>query len=231
MHEPLSESLIRIVKNSSQTERITLNDLLGRTDGRGLYLVVILLALPFIVPVSIPGVSTVLGLSIALLSFKLAFGAQPRLPNFMGNRHISPQMERRVIKGSVKFLRFVEKLVKPRRTPWMTTRPARFANAVLMTSMGLFLAMPFPPLPPFTNSLPCYSIILLAASMMEEDGVTIWIAYAVCLGTAIYLVVIIGVLQTAAVNCGRRSSAGSIDEIPLTMAPSQPALTLIWRRR
>jgi hypothetical protein len=197
MHEPLSQKLLRIVEANSGAKGITLNELLEHTEGRGFYLVVILLALPFIVPVSIPGVSTVLGLSIALLSFKLAFGAQPRLPVFMGKRHLSPQAQKKVLTGSVKFLRFVEKLVKPRRTPWMTTRPARFVNAMLMTLMGLFLALPFPPLPPLTNALPCYSIILLAASMMEEDGVTIWFAYAICFGTIFYLVVIIGVLQTA----------------------------------
>jgi hypothetical protein len=196
-HEPLSQRLLQIIEAKSTSEGITLNQLLERTEGRGFYLVVILLSLPFIVPVSIPGVSTVLGLSVSLLSLKLAFGAQPRLPKFMGNRRLSPQVQKKVLQGSVKFLRFVEKLVKPRRTPWMTTRPARFVNAMLMALMGLFLAMPFPPLPPLTNALPCYSIILLAVSMMEEDGVTIWFAYALTLGTIIYLVAIIGFLETA----------------------------------
>ena len=79
----------------------------------------------------------------------------------------------------------------------MATRSSQFANGLLMAFMGLLLALPFPPLPPLTNALPCYSIILLAASMMEEDGVTIWIAYAVSLGTAVYLVAIIGVLEVA----------------------------------
>jgi hypothetical protein len=197
MHEPLSQRLLRIVEANATAKGTTLNELLERTEGRGFYLTIILLALPFIVPVSIPGFSTVLGLSIALLSFKLAFGAEPRLPKFLGDRHLSPHVQTKVINGSVRFLRFVEKIVKPRRTPWMTTRHARFMNAMLMMVMGLLLALPFPPLPPLTNSLPCYSIILLAVSMMEEDGVTIWFAYAVCLGTIIYLVVIIDLLQAA----------------------------------
>ena len=198
MHEPLSQSLAQILEGSPSG--ITLNQLLERTEGRGVYLVIILLALPFIVPVSIPGFSTVLGLSVALLSLRLAFGQTPRLPRFMGERQLSPAFQKRILSGGVKFLRFVEKLVKPRRTPWMSTRPARFFNALLMTFMGLLLAVPFPPLPPFTNSLPCYSIILLAASMMEEDGVTIWIAYAVSAGTIVYLVIIAEVLQHAFVK-------------------------------
>lgn len=198
MHEPLSQKLIQIIEANSTAEGVTLNQLLERTEGRGFYLVVILLALPFVVPVAIPGISTVLGLAIAFLGVRMAMGQTPRLPRFIGDRKLKPEFQKKVLAKSVKFLRFVEKLVKPRRDPWMTTRPARFANATLLVVMALFLSLPFPS-PPFffTNSLPCYAIILLAASMMEEDGTTIWIAYAVALGTLIYLGAIIGVLEQA----------------------------------
>ena len=57
--------------------------------------------------------------------------------------------------------------------------------------------LPFPPFPPFTNSLPAYSIILLAASMMEEDGVLIWVGYAMSVGTAIYLMLILTAFEAA----------------------------------
>jgi hypothetical protein len=197
MHEPLSQKLAQILEAPSGPDGVTLNQLLERTEGRGFHLVVILLALPFIVPLSIPGVSTVLGLAIAFLSVRLAFGHPPRLPKFMGDKKLSPAFREKALGGSVKFLRRVEKLVRPRRTAWMASRPAVFANAMLMMFLGLLLALPFPPFPPLTNALPCYSIILLAVSMMEEDGITIWIAYVVSLGTAIYLFAIIGVLEQA----------------------------------
>ena len=195
MHEPLSQKLAQIVEANATPDGITLNQLLERTEGRGFYLVIILLALPFVVPISIPGLSTVLGLAVAVLSLRLARGQTPRLPELLGGRRLSPAFQKKILGSSVKFLRLVERLVRPRRTRWMATRPARFANALLMALMGILLALPFPPVPPMTNSLPCYSIILLAASMMEEDGVTIWIAYAVSLGTIIYLVAIVGVLE------------------------------------
>ena len=197
MHERLSEKLAQLLEANSSPDGITLNHLLERTDGRGFYLVVILLALPFIIPLAIPGVSTVLGLSVALLSLKLAFGVTPRLPNLMGNRRLSPDFQKKVLRGSVKIVRIVEKFARPRRTPWMTTRAARFVNALLMTFMGLLLALPFPPLPPLTNTLPCYCIILLAASMMEEDGVMIWFAYLLSLGTVVYLALNIFVIFEA----------------------------------
>ena len=200
MHEPLSAKLTQILKTDSGRGQLTINHLIERTEGRGLYLVVMLLSLPFIVPISIPGVSTVLGLIITLLSLRLALGLPPRLPRCLGERPFPPQLEKRILSGSAKFLRSVEKLVKPRRTQWMASRLAVSLNALLLSFMGLLLALPFPPLPPLTNSLPCYSLILLAASMMEEDGALIWVAYAVSLGTTIYLVIIASVLEHAAVK-------------------------------
>lgn len=194
-HQPLSHRLAQMLEANSHPEGITLNGLLEHTEGRGFFLVVILFALPFVIPVAIPGVSLVFGAAIALLNLRVAFGHTPRLPRFIGDRRLSPEFQRKMLSGSVKFLRWVEKLVKPRRTPWMNTRAVRFGNALLMIVMAVFLALPFPS-PPFffTNSLPSYAIILLAASMMEEDGVTIWIAYALALATFIYLGLIVGVL-------------------------------------
>ena len=200
MHEPLSQSLARILGQNGSPPGLTLNRLLEHTEGRSFYLVVILLALPFIVPVSLPGVSTVLGLTIALLTLRLALGRKARLPKFMGERQLSPGFQKKALGGSVKFLRFVERWVKPRRTVWLATRWAICGNALLMTYLGLLLALPFPPFPPFTNSLPCYSLILIAASTMEEDGVMIWVGYAVTLGTTIYLLLVAEGIEIVAVK-------------------------------
>ena len=93
--------------------------------------------------------------------------------------------------ASVKLLQLVEKLAKPRHSAWLDWAPVRAANALLVALMALLL------MPPFTNSLPAYSIILLAASMMEEDGVLIWVAYAISAGTAIYLMLILAALESA----------------------------------
>jgi len=71
-------------------------------------------------------------------------------------------------------------LALPPRCPgfWANVHSAgapRSVQCPVMTLQAFLLALPFPPLPPFTNSLPCYALILIAASMMEEDGILIWI--------------------------------------------------------
>jgi hypothetical protein len=139
-------------------------------------------------------------LAVALLSLRFAFGRNPYLPGIIGNRRLSPAMCNRILNGSTRVLNLVERLVHPRKTEWMATRGARWFHGLILTILGLLLATPFPPFPPLTNTLPCYSIILLASSMMEEDGVSIWVAYAVCIATIVYLLTVAGLVEAMAVK-------------------------------
>jgi len=70
------------------------------------------------------------------------------------------------------------------------------ANASLMAFMGLLLALPLPPVIPFSNAFPGYAIVFLAAGMMEEDGVSIGLGYLAAVGTVLYFVFIAGGLVT-----------------------------------
>jgi hypothetical protein len=192
---PLSQSLAAILADGPASGGMTINRLLEKTQGRGLYLVIMVLCLPFVVPVSVPGMSVVLGSIVAILSFSLVLGLQPRLPRFIGERPLPPGLQQRLLGGSVRFLRFLERGIKPRQTRWMGWRWARNTNALLITFMALLLALPLPT-PPFffSNSIPSYAIILLAASMMEEDGIMIWAGYAMVIVNGVFFGLIAEVL-------------------------------------
>jgi len=189
-HPPLSEDIRQVLTNAPGALPMTLNELMQRTHGRGIFLVIILLSLPFIAPIGLAGLSNVLGCVIMLLALRLALGLPPRLPRFMGDRPLPTQRLEKIARGSVKFLQVIEKWVRPRQTQWMTWTSARRGNALLLAFMAFLLALPIPPLILFSNTLPSYAIILLAASMMEEDGVLIWFGYAMSLATVIYLAVV-----------------------------------------
>lgn len=193
--ETLSQALRRLVERTDPGTPLTLNVLLASTCGRGLFLVVILLSLPFLSPIPIPGVSTLLGLVIGVLAVRLALGLPPRLPRSLGERSLEGGFARKVVSGSVKILSLIEKIARPRRSTWLAWPAVRLANALLIALMALLLMLPFPPFPPFTNALPAWSIIFLAASMMEEDGVLIWAGYAVSAGTTVYIALILSVLE------------------------------------
>jgi hypothetical protein len=185
-YSPLSQDLAHILGADYVTRRITLNEVLEKTEGRGVFLVIILLCLPFVAPVSISGMSTPLGLAIALLAVRQAMNKPPRIPRWLGDRQLSPRVKRAVLGGGLKVLRLVEKGVRPRRTSWMSWPSVQVFNALVVVYAAFLLALPLPPIPPFTNMFPAYAIIFLAASMMEEDGVMVWVGYAATLGTTVY---------------------------------------------
>ncbi len=190
IHTPLSVSLEQILEHQSARERLTLNALLDKTEGRGLYLVMVLLCLPFVTVNPLPGASVVFGIVIMFMSARLAFELPPRLPKFIGNRELPPKAMKAVLRGSVRVLRLLERMVKPRDSAWMSWQATRSINALLICFMAFLLALPLPPIPPLTNTLPGLAIVLLAVSMMEEDGVMIWVGYAVSVGTTVYFIFI-----------------------------------------
>lgn len=184
-HRPLSQELSELLDRVRPDERLSLNDVFLATDGRGLFLFIILLCLPFVTPVSIPGVSNVFGVILGLLGLRLALGLAPCLPPFIGGRPLPPGFQK-VLRASTKVVRFLERWARPRRDAWLSWPVARFANGMLLTLMAILLALPLPPLVPFTNTLPAYAILFLALSIMEEDGLLIWLAYALSAATCGY---------------------------------------------
>jgi len=193
-HSPLSQALARIMDDETAVGGLTLNRIIERTEGRAIFLVMILLCLPFAPLFSIPGSSTLLGTAILLLAARHAMGMPPRLPKRIGDRPLRPKTRKAILTSGFKILRFLEKVVHPRRTAWLSWPAARAINSLVIVWMAFLLALPL--VIPFTNTTPAYAIIFMAASMMEEDGAMIWAGYAASLGTTIYFIVWAEVIAT-----------------------------------
>ena len=140
-----------VAKGDAETIRI--RALVEGTPGRGFHLVMILLSLPFIPPVPLPGLSTVVGIAVALMSCRVAWRLAPRLPSFPGNRELSRERMEAFVRKTAAVLRVIERIVKPRLGDWMTWPAARFFNAMLLALMGVLLALPLPPCCP--SRTPC----------------------------------------------------------------------------
>jgi hypothetical protein len=196
MHDPLSQRLAKILEQDSPQSDLTLNQVLERTAGRGIYLVMILLCAPFVTPVPLPAVSTAVGAILLVLGVRMLFGLPPLLPRFLGERRLPPAMKRLILGGGVKLLKWVERFARPRRTQWLNWPTARAANALLIIFLALLLAMPVPPFMLFSNSLPGLAIVLIATAMMEEDGLMIWLGYATALVTALWFAFSAGIIVT-----------------------------------
>lgn len=184
---PLSQALAELLAEPGG--RFTVNGALLRIEGRGLFLLLILLCLPFITPVPLPGVSVVFGGVIFVLGLRHALGWQTRLPHWLGDRELTALTQRRLLRFSVRFLGWMERVVRPRAGQWLETSFSRWLNGGILGCLGLLLTLPLPV--PFTNSLPGYAIILISASLLERDGYLIWIGYGAGLLAVAYIFVVL----------------------------------------
>jgi len=192
-YEPLSESFATLLRSVNTDQTVTINKVIQQTEGRGIYFVMILLCLPFISPVPVPGLSNIVGIIIVVLAVKLALKLPPRLPRILGEKEFSSKNSPKILSWTEKILHSLEKIGRPRYTNVFALSAVHWMNSLTFLLMGILLALPLPPVVPFSNSLPSWGIILLALATMERDGIMIWVGYAVSLGAFVYLALIAGV--------------------------------------
>jgi hypothetical protein len=180
---PLSALLGRVLEGVDGG--LTLQEVADRTGGRGGYLLLILLCLPFTTPVPLPGVSSVFGAVILWVAVASGGEGGLRLPRWLGRKVVGSDRLRGVLRASGRFLGWIEKAVKPRGHDWLGTGMSRRLHALLMVWLAALLMLPLPV--PFTNSLPGYSIIVVSACLMERDGRVIFVGYLVSLAASVYV--------------------------------------------
>ncbi len=187
-HTPLSKELESLLAAKTTDDALTLNQLLRQTGGRGAYLLVFLLCIPFMQPVPLPGVSTVFGAAIIYLAVKLGIRMGGGLPAFLGDRPLPRGFRKILLNGSIRLLRLLERRARRRGDKWLRWNSARLFNCAVIIFMSLLLSLPLPIA--FTNQPPAFAIALISLAMMEEDGVLIWYGWICALLTTVYFVLL-----------------------------------------
>jgi hypothetical protein len=196
--ERISDALRRVLREANG-QAMTVREMVKILHGRGLQFVVILLCLPFLAPVTIPGISMPFGLAIALSGLRIAFGHRPWLPEFILNHRISfPVLEKMVHFGCAIYEK-VEKVIRSRLYVLLDGPGMGMLIGLAIALSGVFLSLPIPPPFPLTNTIPGFAIICLSLGLMERDGVLILCGYALTVIAAIY-VGLIGFLGKAGVD-------------------------------
>jgi hypothetical protein len=165
---------------------VTLREVIYVLGGRAYLLLVLLLTLPFITPIPLPGLSTPFGLAIALIALRLSLGQRPWLSMKLQRRTLPAGFIARLFSLAEKVLRFLEKFLRPRLTKLTDTRLLQQCHALLILVAALTLLLPLPI--PFTNSFPAWTILLLAAGLLERDGVFILAGYVVFAAGVLYFI-------------------------------------------
>ncbi|HZL45026.1 MAG TPA: exopolysaccharide biosynthesis protein [Opitutaceae bacterium] len=185
----LSEELAGLQARFAE-QSVTLGEVVQVLHGRAYLLLVLLLALPFCAPISVPGLSTPLGFVIALIALRQALGQKPWLPERMLRMRLPPGFFRRVLVVAERVIRFLETFLRPRATGFVDAPVLRNLHAVMMLMAAGFLLLPLPI--PLTNTVPAWVILLIAAGLLERDGVFIALGYAVAVASVVGLALLGG---------------------------------------
>lgn len=172
----------------SREHTLTLRDVIHALGGRAYSLLLILLALPFITPIPLPGLSTPFGLAIGLIALRLVLGQRPFLPKKLQRREIPAGFFEKLVKVAAGVIRFLEKFLRPRLAIITEFGWTRQVHALLMLLAALALLLPLPI--PFTNSFPAWVVLLMAGGLLERDGLVVILAYVVFAAGIAYFVLL-----------------------------------------
>ena len=173
-------------------DHLTLGQLLQVFGDEGLLLLTILLTLVFLIPVSIPGVSTVFGAAILLVGISRVFRRPLWLPAKLRARALPAARLRPALDGGLHWVRRLEKISKPYRLRGVVegTLAGLFNNLAFILA-ALLLMAPFG-FVPFSNTLPGLALLLYAIGMIQRDGTAILLGHLANIGTIVYFSVLIG---------------------------------------
>lgn len=163
---------------------VQVREILEATKGRGFHLLLVLIALPFVTPVPLPGVSIPFGVAVALIGGRMAMGRKPWLPERILNHRLPNRFLSKLLGSTTRVIRWAEFLLRPRLMFLHEHVVFRRLAGVLIALSGLFLLLPFPI--PFSNSLPAWTVLLIAAGALERDGVFFLGGCVMFVVTAVY---------------------------------------------
>jgi hypothetical protein len=183
-HKTLKERVNVLISGLSQ-DRISVASLLELIGQEGMLVFCIFLTLPFMVPVSIPGVSTVFGALIVLLGFGLLFNRTIWAPKRLKAKTISAQALKVALQKGLIWVERIEKISRPRFASLTRGYFAHCLNSLSLIFGAMLLIAPFGFIP-FSNTLPGLAILLLAVGILQKDGICVLLGYLMNIATVVY---------------------------------------------
>lgn len=184
----LSTDLADILREA-KGRSLTLGELEEILQGRGFALFILLLVLPFIFPIAIPGLSVPFGIVVLFMGMRIALGRKPSLPAFILGRRVKYSALEKIVGIGQKICAKMEKVVRP-RMHFLQRWPGMINLIGLgIASGGLLLCLPLPPLIPLSNTIPAVAVLLLTAGMIERDGLLVLLGHVANVGAWVYFIV------------------------------------------
>ncbi len=179
-----AESVDYVIKNLSG-EAVTLREILNVIGHQGMMVFCIFLTLPFMIPVSIPGVSTVFGLVIVLIGVGIMIHRPPWLPERLMRKEFPADRLRSALEKGVVWIHRLGRISRPSIPVLTQGKGMARVNGLMLIAGAILLMAPFG-LVPFSNTLPGLAILFLAIGVLQRDGRFVLLGYATNVLTVLY---------------------------------------------
>jgi hypothetical protein len=192
---PFIKMLEELSITAQKQEKTTLGQIFQTLSGRGYAAILILLTLPFCLPIQLPGVSTLFGLLIAYIGLRVALGKGIWWPDWILNKEIESSHLQKWVSKTIKIVRGIQKILHPRLVTLTQNYYFHRLHGLIIFVLALLLALPLPI--PLTNLLCAYPLLFISIGLLEDDGLCILIGYVltlVCL-SVFSAIIIFGILS------------------------------------
>lgn len=148
---------------------LTIGALSHAFSGRAYGMLLLVLALPNLIPIPAPGLSAIVGAPLILVSLQMLLGlASPWLPHGIARRSLKTEQLRHICRRVVPVIETLELVTSPRLT-YLAKPPVDRLIALICVVLSLMIMMPIP----FGNAIPALAICFFAIGILQRDGLFI----------------------------------------------------------
>lgn len=165
---------------------LTLSEIIHLLGNDGSLLLASILSIIFLIPVSIPGVSTVFGILIFFIGISNLMNNSLWLPSSIKNKSFPAEKLRIALNKGLKWFHYLEKMSKLHRLSFLICNKIVSKINVFLILLGSIVLMIPLGLIPFSNTLPALIIFFLSIGIIQKDGIIILLGYFSVLGTFLY---------------------------------------------
>jgi hypothetical protein len=175
-------------------DQVTLGKLVEVLGDRAFGALLLVFALPNLIPVPLPGLSTVLGIPMVLFAVQLMVGMpRPWLPKRLSSMTLPRSTVEVLAQRTTHWLERVERLLRPRLVVLAEGYGERLIGLYVL-ALSLVLCLPIP----LGNWLPALAVCLMSIGIIEKDGLVVAIGGVVGAAAIAVVASVIGVALVAA---------------------------------
>jgi len=172
----VGQKLISALDQVKNLPTITFGHIVDHIEGEATLILCLVAILPFMQPIPIPGLSSVLGLIVLLQGIGLLFWGKPILTKKLRSIVISKEKFEIIYKAATKFSKWTSK-ASSFKTPIVSTRFSHIICGISIILSSAFLSLPLPI--PFSNLIPALSIFLICLGLLEEDIILLLMGHGI----------------------------------------------------